>query len=236
MRICPMLRRPRTQVHETLESSPLADGMSRTHCCRVSLFGFGLALPPIEVPLLPTELRKRTPRGFPLVSREELIVRSLGPCRVDSPMLPLLDQRKRSYYNVDESDRVLFDDTASALLARGVPADQIPGFEPAGPRRQDLLRPVEDPRRHRHLRRAVPRLQRRDPRPRDGVALPLRRPPHLRVLQRLPGVHPEVQAAGARTHPAVGQPDQRARRHHPRHVPRASKTRSRSSTAWSGWA
>ena len=76
-----------------------------------------------------------------MVSREELIVKSLGPCRVDSPLLPLLEQRKRSYYNVDETDRVLFDDTASALAARGVPADQIPGFEPAGPRRQIYFDP-----------------------------------------------------------------------------------------------
>jgi 6-phosphofructokinase 1 len=76
-----------------------------------------------------------------LVSREELVVKSLGPCRVDSPLLPLLEQRKRSYYNVDESDRVLFDDTASALAARGLPADQIPGFEPAGPRRKIFFDP-----------------------------------------------------------------------------------------------
>jgi len=56
-------------------------------------------------------------------------------------MLPLLEQRSRSYFNVDESDRVLFDDTASALIARGVPADQIPGFEPAGPRRKIFFDP-----------------------------------------------------------------------------------------------
>ncbi|HEY1188727.1 MAG TPA: ATP-dependent 6-phosphofructokinase [Gemmata sp.] len=76
-----------------------------------------------------------------MVSREDLVIKSLGPCRVDSPLLPLLDQRKRSYYNVDESDRVLFDDTASALVARGLPADQIPGFEPAGPRRKIFFDP-----------------------------------------------------------------------------------------------
>ena len=79
--------------------------------------------------------------GVEVVSREELVVKSLGPCRVDSPLLHILDQRKRSYYNVDETDRVLFDDTASALLARGVPIDQIPGFEPAGPRRKIFFDP-----------------------------------------------------------------------------------------------
>jgi 6-phosphofructokinase 1 len=69
-----------------------------------------------------------------VVSREELVVKSLGPCRVESPMLHLLKPRERSYYNVDPTDRVLFDDTASALARRGSSPDDIPGFEPAGPR------------------------------------------------------------------------------------------------------
>ncbi len=76
-----------------------------------------------------------------MVKHEELVVKTLGPCRIDSPMMPLLAQRKRSYYNVDEEDRVLFDDTASALAGRGVPPDQIPGFEPAGPRRKIYFDP-----------------------------------------------------------------------------------------------
>ncbi|MDB5307572.1 MAG: diphosphate--fructose-6-phosphate 1-phosphotransferase [Gemmataceae bacterium] len=77
----------------------------------------------------------------PVVSSEDLVVRALGPCRIDSPLLPLLETRQRSYYNVDESDRVLFDDTASALTARGVGVDQVPGFEPAGPRRKIFFDP-----------------------------------------------------------------------------------------------
>ncbi|MBA4188795.1 MAG: diphosphate--fructose-6-phosphate 1-phosphotransferase [Planctomycetaceae bacterium] len=76
-----------------------------------------------------------------MVNHEELVVKTLGPCRIDSPMMPLLAARKRSYYNVDEEDRVLFDDTASALASRGVPPDQIPGFEPAGPRRKIYFDP-----------------------------------------------------------------------------------------------
>ena len=76
-----------------------------------------------------------------MVGPEDLVVKSLGPCRVDSPLLPLLDQRQRSYFNVDESDRVIFDDTLSAVVARGVPADQIAGFEPAGPRRKIFFDP-----------------------------------------------------------------------------------------------
>jgi 6-phosphofructokinase 1 len=76
-----------------------------------------------------------------VVNREELVVKSLGACRIDSPLMPLLNGRKQSYWNVDEGDRVLFDDTASALIARGVPVDQIPGFEPAGPRRKIYFDP-----------------------------------------------------------------------------------------------
>jgi 6-phosphofructokinase 1 len=76
-----------------------------------------------------------------VVNRDELVVKTLGPCRIDSPLMPLLAGRERSYWNVDENDRVLFDDTASALLARGVPVDQIPGFEPAGPRRKIYFDP-----------------------------------------------------------------------------------------------
>ncbi len=76
-----------------------------------------------------------------MVTREDLVVKSLGPCRVDSPLLPLLAQRKRSYFNVDESDRVLYDDTASALVERGVPLEEVPGFEPAGPRRRIYFDP-----------------------------------------------------------------------------------------------
>lgn len=76
-----------------------------------------------------------------MVNLEELVVKTLGACRIDSPMMPLLEARKRSYYNVDENDRVLFDDTASALTGRGVTPDQIPGFEPAGPRRKIYFDP-----------------------------------------------------------------------------------------------
>lgn len=75
-----------------------------------------------------------------VVNREELMVKSLGTCRIDSPMSPMLALRQRSYYNVDEEDRVLFDDTASALAARGS-LENIPGFEPAGPRRKIFFDP-----------------------------------------------------------------------------------------------
>ncbi len=76
-----------------------------------------------------------------MVTREELVVRTLGNCRIESPLADTLANRKRSYYNVDEDDRVLFDDTVSAIQARNLPLDQIPGFEPAGPRRKIYFDP-----------------------------------------------------------------------------------------------
>jgi 6-phosphofructokinase 1 len=77
----------------------------------------------------------------PVVDAADLVVKTLGPCRVDSPLMPLLNGRRPSYHNVDETDRVLFDDTANAVIARGVPLDQLPGFEPAGPRRKLFFDP-----------------------------------------------------------------------------------------------
>jgi len=72
---------------------------------------------------------------------EDLAVQSLGPCRIDSPLLPFLDQRRRTFHNVDEEDRVLFDDRLSSLSERDVPAARLPAFEPAGPRRRIFFDP-----------------------------------------------------------------------------------------------
>jgi 6-phosphofructokinase 1 len=69
----------------------------------------------------------------------ELAVKSLGACRIESPLAPILAKRKTSFYNVEENDRVLFDDTASALSAHS--SGMIPGFTPAGPRRKIFFDP-----------------------------------------------------------------------------------------------
>jgi 6-phosphofructokinase 1 len=71
----------------------------------------------------------------------DLAVKTLGPCRIDSPLLPLLDQRRRTFHNVDEHDRVLFDDTLCGLKERNLPVDELPAFEPAGPRRKIFFDP-----------------------------------------------------------------------------------------------
>lgn len=76
-----------------------------------------------------------------MVDCRDLVVNTLGTPRIDSPLGGLLDERQRSAHYVEESDRVLLDDTLSGAVARDrVPAD-LPGFEPAGPRRKIYFDP-----------------------------------------------------------------------------------------------
>ncbi|SOD70816.1 6-phosphofructokinase [Jatrophihabitans sp. GAS493] len=66
----------------------------------------------------------------------DLAVRTLGPATIDSPLLAMLSDRKASYHWVDETDRVLVDDTLVAATARRVSASELPTYEPGGPRRK----------------------------------------------------------------------------------------------------
>ncbi len=77
------------------------------------------------------------------VTQADLDVPTLGPTRIDSPLSAVLADRGRSHYHVDESDRVLFDDTAAMISARGVPLEALPGFEPGGPRRKIYFDPTK---------------------------------------------------------------------------------------------
>ena len=76
-----------------------------------------------------------------VINNSEMQVKSLGPCRLDSPLSPLLENRKRSIHNVDEHDRVLFDDTVHMAVDRSSSVDMLPGFEPAGPRKKIFFDP-----------------------------------------------------------------------------------------------
>ena len=78
---------------------------------------------------------------MPNFTAADLVVKSLGPCRIDSPLRHLLERRKRTFHNVDEQDRVLFDDTMSGLHERDLPVERLPAFEPAGPRRKIFFDP-----------------------------------------------------------------------------------------------
>jgi 6-phosphofructokinase 1 len=75
------------------------------------------------------------------VNAEDLVVRTLGNCRIDSPLMPLIADRMPTYNTVDENDRVLFDDTRGAILDRGLQLNDLPGFEPAGARRKIFFDP-----------------------------------------------------------------------------------------------
>ncbi len=68
------------------------------------------------------------------LTADDLAVRTLGPARHASPMAKMLDERSWSVHWVDETDRVLLDDTRAMAGARGVPVAELPAFEPSGPR------------------------------------------------------------------------------------------------------
>ncbi|ADP82696.1 phosphofructokinase [Pseudofrankia inefficax] len=82
--------------------------------------------------------------GEPLiVDHSTLAVRSLGPSRVTSPLLPLLGERPTTEHYIDEADKVLLDDTLAMVSSRNVPLAELPSFEAAGPRRKIYFDPAK---------------------------------------------------------------------------------------------
>lgn len=75
------------------------------------------------------------------ITLSDLLVSRLGECRHDSPLAKYVAGRRTNEHYVDEQDRVLFDDTVSLVAARGVGLDELPSFEPGGPRRQLFFAP-----------------------------------------------------------------------------------------------
>src|SRR4051794_35641920 len=78
-----------------------------------------------------------------MVDADDLIVRTLGPCRVDSPLASTLEERQTTEHSVVEDDRILWDDTIALASARGVPFDQMPSLEPGGPRKKIYFDPAK---------------------------------------------------------------------------------------------
>ena len=76
-----------------------------------------------------------------MTTLSELQVPRLGECRFDSPLGKYVAGRRTNEHYVDEDDRVLFDDTVELLRARQLPLDQLPTFEPGGPRRRIFFEP-----------------------------------------------------------------------------------------------
>lgn len=71
----------------------------------------------------------------------DLSIKTLGTCRVESPLAHLLSRRQQTIEKLEETDKVLFDDTFSAASARRCPVEELPAFEPAGARRQIFFDP-----------------------------------------------------------------------------------------------
>jgi 6-phosphofructokinase 1 len=78
-----------------------------------------------------------------MVTAADLVVPTLGPARIDSPLRPMLESLRTSQHYVDENDRVLFDDTVGMLAGRSMPVAELPGFEPGGPRRKLFFDPAK---------------------------------------------------------------------------------------------
>ncbi|TDD89381.1 ATP-dependent 6-phosphofructokinase [Saccharopolyspora karakumensis] len=73
---------------------------------------------------------------------DDLRVRHLGECRHDSPLSALLAAKRTSPHYVAEGDRVLLEDTVSMLAEHGLPPEELPSFEAAGPRRKIYFDPA----------------------------------------------------------------------------------------------
>ena len=101
----------------------------------------------------------------------------LGDCRVPSPM--------SGVRFVDDDERVLYPSTLKELQQSLAAGAEPPAMESAGPRERLFFDPAHAGLRHRHLRRAVPRAERRDSRDRTQPAPSLRRIADLRIPLRL---------------------------------------------------
>lgn len=78
-----------------------------------------------------------------MLCADDLAVKTLGPCRIDSPLMPLLSKRQHSINYSEETDRILVDTTLSALKSLDSPIDQWPGLEPAGARKKIYFDPTK---------------------------------------------------------------------------------------------
>lgn len=78
-----------------------------------------------------------------IVAASDLKVQTLGPCRIESPIAPILADRRSSLHCVDEDDIVLFDDTRTTALSHSTSVSELPGFEPAGPRKHIYFDPAK---------------------------------------------------------------------------------------------
>jgi len=75
-------------------------------------------------------------------SKNDCVVESLGERKTASPLLERLDEKGEAGVRFrDGSQRVLADDRADRLLKEGLPVEEAPAFELAGPRRKLFFDP-----------------------------------------------------------------------------------------------
>lgn len=79
-----------------------------------------------------------------MLKLEDLQVRKLGECTIDSPLVDYVSNRTTTQNYVSEHDRVLFDDTIQLVSARGdLGLHELPSFEAGGPRPKIFHNPAE---------------------------------------------------------------------------------------------
>ena len=71
----------------------------------------------------------------------DLMVPTLGEPRYDSPLADFIADRQTNEHYVSEDDRVILHDTVQQLSGLGLPPEQVPSFEPGGPRRRLFFAP-----------------------------------------------------------------------------------------------
>ena len=76
------------------------------------------------------------------VTAADVAVERLGEPTIDTPLAELLGSRRNSLHYVGETDRVLLDDTVDMAVRRGIPAADLPAFEPGGPRLKLFFNPA----------------------------------------------------------------------------------------------
>jgi 6-phosphofructokinase 1 len=92
-----------------------------------------LARKTLTIPLTEPERAQR-------VEVSDLLVKTLGPCRYDSPLRARLGASV--LHAVGDADRVLLDDQQAKLAEARLPASELPSFELAGPRDKIFFDPT----------------------------------------------------------------------------------------------
>jgi len=76
-----------------------------------------------------------------MVSFNNFIISNLGPCKVESPLVPGTEPEEWSIQFIDEEERILLNDRVRYLLNSSEPLEKLPSLEIAGPHRKIYFPP-----------------------------------------------------------------------------------------------